>query len=40
MLRGTQQSLKVALIVALLSTGIGAPYGAIAGYFGGRVDTS
>jgi peptide/nickel transport system permease protein len=38
-MRGMQQSLKVALIVALLSTGIGAPYGAIAGYLGGRVDT-
>jgi peptide/nickel transport system permease protein len=32
-------SIKVAVIVAVLSTGIGAPYGAIAGYFGGRVDT-
>jgi glutathione transport system permease protein len=38
-MRGMQQSMKVALIVALLSTGIGAPYGAIAGYLGGRVDT-
>jgi peptide/nickel transport system permease protein len=38
-MRGMQQSLKVAFIVAVLSTGIGAPYGAIAGYFGGRVDT-
>ncbi|GIJ51058.1 ABC transporter permease [Virgisporangium aliadipatigenens] len=38
-LRGMQQSIKVAVIVAVLSTGIGAPYGAIAGYFGGRVDT-
>jgi len=37
-LRGMQQSLKVAFIVTLLSTGIGAPYGATAGYFGGRVD--
>lgn len=39
MLRGAQQSLKVAFVVAILSTGIGAPYGAIAGYYGGRVDT-
>jgi peptide/nickel transport system permease protein len=37
-LRGGQQSLNVALLVALFSTGIGAPYGAIAGYYGGRVD--
>jgi len=37
-LRGMQQSLKVAFLVTLLSTGIGAPYGAIAGYFGGRID--
>jgi peptide/nickel transport system permease protein len=38
-LRGAQQSLKVAFLVAVLSTGIGAPYGAISGYHGGRVDT-
>jgi peptide/nickel transport system permease protein len=38
-LRGMQQSLKVAFIVAVLSTGIGAPYGAISGYFGGVIDT-
>lgn len=38
-MRGAQQSLNVAFLVALLSTAIGAPYGAIAGYFGGRVDT-
>jgi peptide/nickel transport system permease protein len=38
-MRGMQQSLLVALIATVLSTGIGAPYGAIAGYFGGRVDT-
>jgi ABC-type dipeptide/oligopeptide/nickel transport system permease subunit len=37
-LRGGQQSLNVALLVALFSSGIGAPYGAIAGYYGGRVD--
>ncbi len=37
-LRGAQQSIKVALIVALLATGIGAPYGAISGFLGGRVD--
>jgi peptide/nickel transport system permease protein len=38
-MRGMQQSLKVALLTTLLATGIGAPYGAIAGYFGGRIDT-
>jgi peptide/nickel transport system permease protein len=38
-MRGMQQSLLVAFIVTVLSTGIGAPYGAIAGYFGGIVDT-
>src|SRR5262245_11432205 len=38
-LRGTQQSLKVALLAAFLSTVIGAPWGAIAGLLGGRVDT-
>ena len=38
-MRGMQQSMKVALLTTLLATGIGAPYGAIAGYFGGRIDT-
>jgi peptide/nickel transport system permease protein len=38
-LRGAQQSIKVALLVALLSSGIGVPYGAIAGFYGGRIDT-
>jgi peptide/nickel transport system permease protein len=38
-LRGAQQSIKVALLVTIMSTCIGAPYGAIAGYYGGRVDT-
>jgi peptide/nickel transport system permease protein len=37
-LRGMQQSIKVAFLVTILSTGFGAPYGAISGYFGGRVD--
>ncbi len=37
-LRGAQQSLKIAAIVALLSTAIGAPYGAVSGLIGGRVD--
>nr|PZN34080.1 MAG: ABC transporter permease [Actinomycetota bacterium] len=37
-MRGTQQTLKVGFVVALLSTGIGATWGAIAGYYRGRVD--
>jgi peptide/nickel transport system permease protein len=38
-MRGAQQSLKVALLVALVSMGLGAPYGAVAGYYGGRLDS-
>ncbi len=37
-MRGTQQSLKVGLTVAAMSTGIGALMGAIAGLYGGRLD--
>jgi ABC-type dipeptide/oligopeptide/nickel transport system permease subunit len=37
-LRGAHQSLNVSFIVALLSSGFGAPYGAIAAYYGGKVD--
>lgn len=37
-MRGTQQSLKVALIVVCLTVFIGAPWGAVAGLLGGRVD--
>jgi ABC-type dipeptide/oligopeptide/nickel transport system permease subunit len=37
-LRGAQQSLNVCVIVVIISTLIGAPYGAISGYFGGKVD--
>ncbi len=37
-LRGAQQSLKIAAVVALMSTAIGAPYGAISGLLGGKVD--
>jgi peptide/nickel transport system permease protein len=37
-LRGGQQSLNVAILVAVVSTLVGAPYGAIAGFYGGRVD--
>lgn len=38
-MRGTQQSLKVAFTVALLATVIGALSGAVAGYFRGIVDS-
>jgi peptide/nickel transport system permease protein len=38
-MRGTQQSIKVALIVMVMSIGIGAPWGAIAGLLGGKIDT-
>jgi peptide/nickel transport system permease protein len=37
-MRGTQQSLKVAIVVAGIGTTIGAIWGAVAGYLGGRVD--
>jgi ABC-type dipeptide/oligopeptide/nickel transport system permease subunit len=33
-MRGTQQSLQIALIVGLVSTGVGTLIGAVAGYFG------
>ena len=39
-MRGSQQSLKVAFLVALVSMGLGAPYGAVAGYYGGKIDTA
>jgi peptide/nickel transport system permease protein len=37
-MRGGQQSLNIAFLVAAISSGIGAPYGAIAGFYGGRID--
>jgi len=37
-LMGTQMSLTVAAVATLVSVAIGITYGAIAGYFGGRVD--
>jgi peptide/nickel transport system permease protein len=37
-MRGTQQSLKVALTTTALASTIGAIWGAVAGYLGGRVD--
>ncbi|GIG65104.1 ABC transporter permease [Phytomonospora endophytica] len=38
-MRGTQQSLKVALTVAVLATGIGSVWGAVAGFYRGWIDT-
>ncbi|WP_117208765.1 ABC transporter permease [Allorhizocola rhizosphaerae] len=37
-LRGMQQSIKIALLVALIATGVGTAWGAVAGYFGRHVD--
>jgi peptide/nickel transport system permease protein len=39
-MRGTQQSLKVAFIIALLGTGLGALWGVVAGFFSGVVDSA
>ena len=38
LMRGAQQTLKVAFTVSLVSTVIGSLWGATAGYYGGRVD--
>lgn len=38
-MRGTAQSLKVAFIIALLGTGIGAVWGVVSGYLGGITDS-
>jgi ABC-type dipeptide/oligopeptide/nickel transport system permease subunit len=38
-MRGTQQSLKVAFTIAIIGTGLGALWGVIAGYLGGAVDS-
>jgi peptide/nickel transport system permease protein len=38
-MRGIQQTMKVGLFVAFMSVGIGATWGAIAGFYRGRVDT-
>ncbi|MBQ1082417.1 MULTISPECIES: ABC transporter permease [unclassified Nocardiopsis] len=38
LMRGAQQTLKVAFTVSLLSTAVGSVWGATAGYYGGRVD--
>src|SRR5215216_1220302 len=37
-MRGVQQSLFVAVVVAAISSGLGAPYGAVAGLLGGKAD--
>src|SRR4051794_39497654 len=37
-LRGTQQSLKIAIFIAAFSTIVGAIYGAVSGYYKGRID--
>ena len=39
-MRGNQQSLKVAFIIALLGTGAGAVWGVVSGYFGGFIDSA
>ncbi|MFI6477076.1 ABC transporter permease [Nonomuraea sp. NPDC050663] len=38
-MRGTQQSLKISLLIALISTTAGTAWGAVAGYFRGWVDS-
>jgi peptide/nickel transport system permease protein len=38
MMRGTQQSLKIAIFIAAFSTVVGAIYGAVSGYYKGRID--
>jgi peptide/nickel transport system permease protein len=39
-MRGTQQSLKVAFMIALIGTGVGAIWGVVAGYLGSVVDSA
>jgi peptide/nickel transport system permease protein len=39
-MRGTQQSLKVSFMIALIGTGVGAIWGVVAGYLGGAVDSA
>lgn len=38
MMRATQQSLKVGFVVAIMVSGLGTLFGALAGYYRGRVD--
>lgn len=39
-MRGTQQSLKVAFLIALIGTGGGAIWGVVSGFFGGFIDSA
>jgi peptide/nickel transport system permease protein len=39
-MRGTQQSLKVAFIIAIVGTGLGALWGVVSGFFSGIVDSA
>jgi peptide/nickel transport system permease protein len=39
-MRGTEQSLKVAFLIALLGTGAGALWGVVSGFLGGLVDSA
>ncbi len=39
-IQGTQISLMVGIIGAMIAVGVGTLYGAVAGYFGGRVDSA
>jgi peptide/nickel transport system permease protein len=39
-MRGTQQSMKVAFLIAGVGTGVGAIWGVVSGFFGGIVDSS
>jgi peptide/nickel transport system permease protein len=39
-MRGTQQSMKVAFMIAFIGTGVGAVWGVVAGFLGGLIDAS
>ncbi|MDT4940839.1 MAG: glutathione transport system permease protein [Pseudonocardiales bacterium] len=39
-MRGTQQSLKVAFIIAIVGTGLGALWGVVSGFFSGFIDSA
>lgn len=39
-MRGTQQSMKVAFMIAFIGTGVGALWGVVAGYLGGLTDST
>jgi ABC-type dipeptide/oligopeptide/nickel transport system permease subunit len=38
-MRGTQQSIMIVVVIGIVSTAIGSTIGAVAGYFGGRIDS-